>query len=226
MPEFDLDNFKETWQKQTVEPKYDSSEILQMLNRKSRNYVKYILWISIVEFLLILMVSVYYIYEGHEGENFLNILERLGISKTPGLEHSLDLFYSVMKIISIIITAYFVVRFFISYKKIKVESNLKVLILQIMKFKNTVNIFIVTNILLLVLITVFLTFFMFAVLSRQNIHLDSATLIGFITGLLVSLVLSIALIWLYYRIVYGIIMRRLGKNLSQLKEIEKQQEEA
>ena len=27
MPEFDLDSFKETWQQQPVQPKYDSSDI-------------------------------------------------------------------------------------------------------------------------------------------------------------------------------------------------------
>ena len=42
MPEFDLDSLKKTWQEQPVQPKYDDKEILQMLNRKSRNYIKYI----------------------------------------------------------------------------------------------------------------------------------------------------------------------------------------
>lgn len=51
MPEFDLDNFKKTWQEQPVQEKYDNTEILQMLNKKSRNYVKYIFWISVVELL-------------------------------------------------------------------------------------------------------------------------------------------------------------------------------
>ncbi len=220
MPEFDIDNFKETWQKQKVEPKYDSEEILKMLNKKSRNYVKYIFWISVVEFFLILCVSGYYIYKGDEGTEFLHILERLGISKTPELEDSLNLFYTIIKVISIAITAYFTVRFFISYRKIKVESNLKILILQIIRFKNTVNFFILTNIFLLIIITIFLTFFMFHILSDQHIELQQSTMIGFIVGLVVSLVFSVMLIWLYYRIVYGIIIKRLSRNLAQLKEID------
>ncbi len=220
MPEFDIDNFKETWQKQNVKPKYDSTEILQMLNKKSRNYVKYILWISIVEFLLVLSISVYYLFKGDEGAELLHIVERMGITKTPALEKSLDLFYTIMRIVSFSITGYFIVRFFISYKKIKVECNLKNLILQIIRFKNTVNLFIITNILMLVLITAFLSFFMFRIISDQNVELQQSTFIGFVVGLVVSLAFSIFLIWIYYRIVYGIIMKRLGKNLAQLKEID------
>ncbi|MGZ5265037.1 MAG: beta-carotene 15,15'-monooxygenase, partial [Kaistella sp.] len=60
MPEFDLDNFKKTWQEQEVQPKYNSTEIEAMLNKSSRNYVKYILWISIAEFLIILGMNFYY----------------------------------------------------------------------------------------------------------------------------------------------------------------------
>ena len=64
MPEFDLDSFKETWQQQPVQPKYDTSEIESMLNKSSRNYVKYILWISLVEFILILGANLYYTFLG------------------------------------------------------------------------------------------------------------------------------------------------------------------
>jgi hypothetical protein len=58
------------------------------------------------------------------------------------------------------------------------------------------------------------------VLQAQNIHLNQATLIGFITGIVISIGLGVLLIWLYYRIVYGIIMSRLSRNLEQLQDIE------
>ncbi len=221
MPEFDIDNFKKTWQQQNVKPKYDSSEILQMLNRKSRNYVKYILWISIAEFLLILGVSFYYFYKGDEGNSFVHILEKMNIKVTPEILHTLDVFYLVMKIFSIAITLFFVLRFYMNYKRINVEANLKKFILQIIEFKKTVNLFILINILFLVGTTLILTFFMFRTLSLQNVEMGHSAMIGFVVGIIVSLLISVSLIWLYYRLIYGIIMRRLGKNLSQLKEIEK-----
>ncbi|MGZ5273626.1 MAG: beta-carotene 15,15'-monooxygenase, partial [Kaistella sp.] len=98
------------------------------------------------------------------------------------------------------------------------------LILQIIRFKKTVNLFILANILLLIVFTGVLTVFTFSVLSQQNIHLNHPTLIGFLLGLTVMTVLSILLIWVYYRVVYGIILKRLGKNLSELQKIDSQQE--
>ena len=63
MPEFDLDSFKKTWQEQPVQKKYDDNEILKMLNRKSRNYVKYIFWISVAEFLLFSVMGIFYFFQ-------------------------------------------------------------------------------------------------------------------------------------------------------------------
>ncbi|MDR2206381.1 MAG: beta-carotene 15,15'-monooxygenase [Flavobacteriaceae bacterium] len=220
MPEFELDNFKKTWQQQDFEPKYNNSEILEMLNKKSRNYVKYILWISIAEFLFFTGITVYYLINGDEENSFMRILERLGVSENVKLAESLNHIYDGLKALSLLITAFFVVKFYQNYKKIRIESNLKKFILQIIRFRKTVNIFILTNITLLIISILILTFFIFNTLSNQNIHLEEDTFIAFITGLIIGCVFSIGLIWFYYRIVYGIIMKKLGKNLKQLEEIE------
>ena len=36
--------------------------------------------------------------------------------------------------------------------------------------------------------------------------------------------ISVVLIWVYYRLVYGIILKRLGKNLEELQRIDEQQQ--
>ena len=224
MPDFDLDNLKKTWQQQDITPKYDNAEILKMLNHKSRNYVKYILWISIAEFLLILAVSGYYMIFGEENNSFVHLLRKMNVDVTDEVMLHLNNVYSVMKTLSVALTLFFVVKFYLNYKKINVESNLKNFIVQIIKFKKTVNAFILINILFVVMTTLILTYFMFRTLSLQNIKMDHSTFVGFVIGLIVSLAFSVFLIWVYYRLVYGIIMRRLGKNLQQLKEIEQAEE--
>ena len=92
MPEFDLDSFKKTWQEQPVQPKYDNDEILQMLNKKSRNYVKYILWISIIEFLLFSAFGLFYIIQNKESNTFLASLQKLGVEKNEQLQ---DIFNNI-----------------------------------------------------------------------------------------------------------------------------------
>jgi len=223
MPEFDLDNLKKTWQEHTVEPKYSNTEIEAMLNKSSRNYVKYILWISIAEFLVILCLNIYYTFSSDDAGSFIKMLEKLGVHNTLKLQADFAHLYFVLKIISLLVTAFFVIRFYQNYRKIHVESNLKKLILQIIRFKKTVNLFILINILLLLAFTAVLTVFSFIALAQQSIHLNHPTLIGFIVGLVVMTLISVLLIWVYYRIVYGIILKRLGKNLTELQRIDNQE---
>lgn len=223
MPDFDLDSFKKTWQEQPVQPKYDSTEILQMLNRKSRNYVKYIFWISVAEFLFFSVLGLFYFFQDEESDSFRKILEKLGAQKAPEIETNFDHAYLAIKILSLLITAYFVLKFYQNYRKIKIEENLKGLIIRIIKFKKTVNAFILISIALLIAFTFVFTAFIFYILNSQNVKPDNSNLIIVIIGIIVSTVLCVLLIWLYYRLVYGIIIRKLDRNLKQLKDIESQE---
>lgn len=223
MPEFDLDSFKKTWQEQPVQEKYNNNEILQMLNKKSRNYVKYIFWISVFEFLFFTLIGLFYIIQGKESNSFINILTKLGVQRTSELENTFDNIYLVLKVLSLAITAYFVFKFYQNYKVIKIEENLKRFILKIIKFKKTVNAFILINIALLITFTSIFTIFVFYILNTQNVEITNSTLIGFIAGIIISTAFTVIMVWLYYRVVYGIIIKKLDKNLTQLKEIDSQE---
>ncbi|MFC0428890.1 beta-carotene 15,15'-monooxygenase [Chryseobacterium scophthalmum] len=223
MPEFDLDSFKKTWQEQPVKQKYDNNEILKMLNNKSRNYMKYIFWISVVEFLLFSVLGVFYLIQNNESDSFLSILEKMGVHRDSQLITKLDNIYLIVKILSLVVTGFFVFKFYQNYRKIRVEEDLKLFIIRIITFKRTVNAFILTNIGLLLILISALIGFTFYILNVQNIEINSSTFTGFIVGIIVSTILCVILIWVYYRLVYGIIMSRLDKNLNQLKEIESQE---
>ena len=115
MPEFNIDQFKKTWQEQAIQPKYNSDEIRLMLNKSSRNYVKYILGISIAEFLVILGMNFYYIFLGDDTNSYLNILEKLGVKNNADLIADLSHLYFVLKVISLILTGFFVFKFYKNY---------------------------------------------------------------------------------------------------------------
>lgn len=171
MPEFDLDSLKKTWQEQPVQPKYDNREILQMLNRKSRNYVKYIFWISVVEFLFFSVLGLFYLFPEEESDSFRKMLERLGAQEAPEIENNFGYAYLTIKVLSLLITAYFVLKFYQNYRKIKIEENLKGLITRIIKFKTTVNAFILISIVLLLIFTFVLISFIFYILNSQTTSL-------------------------------------------------------
>lgn len=221
--DFYIDDFKKSWQEQKPEV-YQSSEIEAMLNKKSRNYVKYILWISVAEFLFFAAVNIFTVFGTKNDSSFMDLLQKLGVNVTNNIEEDFQHLYLLLKIFSLAITAFFIILFYKNYKQIDIENNLKKFILQIIRFKKTVNLFIITNIAVLVVFTAVLTNFTMNVLRFQNVYLNNSTLAGFTIGILVSLSIGILLILLYYRIVYGIIMRRLDKKLKQLQQIEQENE--
>lgn len=222
--DFDIDSLKKTWQDQTISDGYNQDEIEVMLNRKSRNYVKYILWISVAEFVIFGLINFIALFSTDFHTDFTNILNRLQIKNQSQVEFSLDRIYNWMKILSLVITGVFVVIFYRNYKKITIESNLKKFIIHILDFKKAVNLFIFSNVILLLLFIGSFTSFIIFTIRKQNIEIDNPTFWGLITGVVFSLLICIIIILLYYRIAYGIILKRLSKNLKQLKKIDSEKE--
>ena len=155
--DFNIDQFKKSWQEQPVSDVYNTSEIEGMLNKKSTNYVKYIFWISLAEFLFFAIVGICTIFSTQRSNSFTNILEKLGVQMNDDVEMNFEHLYFTLKVFSLLITAIFVFLFYRNYLKIKVECNLKNFILQIIKFKRTVNLFIFTNIGLLIVFSGIIT---------------------------------------------------------------------
>ncbi|HBR11969.1 MAG TPA: beta-carotene 15,15'-monooxygenase [Chryseobacterium sp.] len=220
--DFDIDSFKKSWQDQTIADGYNQEDIEKMLNKKSRNYVKYILWISIAEFFVFGMINFITLFSSNFHTDFTSILNRLQIRNQSQVEFSLDRIYNWMKVASLVITGIFVIIFYINYKRINVEANLKKFITHIIAFKKTVNLFIISNIVLLLLVIGCFTTFIIYTMRLQKIHIDNPTFWGLISGVTVSLLICIILILLYYKIAYGIILKRLSKNLNQLEAIDSQ----
>lgn len=216
MPDFDIDSLKQQWQAQKISNPYSHSEILNLLNKKSRNYVKYILWVSVIEFLIIL--GSHLLVDKHH--SFFKIMENLDITVTDTLIQQYNAIYITMQVVSLLVTGFFIFKFYFGYKSIKIEENLKQFILKIIYFRKTVNLFIFINIVLFIIYVITLVGFVIGYSSFQNIEIESALALRFIVALSIGIGLCIALALIYYRIVYGILVKRLGKNLKQLQEMD------
>lgn len=216
MPDFDIDSLKQQWQAQKISNPYSHSEILNLLNKKSRNYVKYILWVSVIEFLIIL--GSHLLVDKHH--SFFKIMENLDITVTDTLIQQYNAIYITMQVVSLLVTGFFIFKFYFGYKGIKIEENLKQFILKIIYFRKTVNLFIFINIVLFIIYVITLVGFVIGYSSFQNIEIESARALRFIVALSIGIGLCITLALIYYRIVYGILVKRLGKNLKQLQEMD------
>lgn len=225
MAEFDIDQLKKTWQEQDKEQLYNKNEILEMLNQKSRNYVKYILWISMAEFLVFGILTLAYSIYGNETNSLLNLLTKIGLNPTQTIKADIAHINFIIKIISLLVTGIFVLIFYKNYSRINIEANLKQFILQIFRFKKTVRYFILTNVLLLVAFNLIIASIVYTYIQQQDLQLQVYNWWILVLTTVFTCIISIALIFIYYKILYGIILKKLSKNLKQLQEIEKENSE-
>ena len=200
----ELDLLKKHWNANHNFPKISKDEIRQMIHKKSSSIVMWIFIISVIEFLLLNIAGFFLFTEDSELK-----------------ENNSPLFLFIVNNIdylSGIISLVFIILFYTKYRKICVADNTKKLMKQILQTKKTVNYYIAINISLIVILSIF------AIISILSMDTDPShgwKFYAFITSLFTLVfVIFFGIIWLYYRVVYGILIKRLMKNYSELEKIE------
>ena len=210
----DLDKLKRDWQRsEEWFPKFSEKDLYGMLHKNSSSVVKWILIISILEFAFWV------------GTSFL--MRDNGANKQ--LEQ-LDIEYltTPMTIIGYAIIIYFFVRFYINYRKITATDNVKKLMATILNTRKTVMTYIFVNIawVFISCIVIFTIYFYKDATFNEALHQSEAkgnemTFYLIYFGLtLASLVVLIGLVWGFYKLIYGLLLRRLHKNYNELKKID------
>jgi len=210
----ELDKLKNHWkQNEPSFPQVSEKEIYGMLHKKSSSIVKWILVISILEFLL--QVSLTVLLKDNTTTQSFN---------TP----SIDYLTLPMTLIGYGIILYFVYVFYIRYKKITVTDNVKNLMQSILKTRKAVSTYIYVNLAYVVVSAIIIVFVMFKTDSRvlEAVHKSQEhgnALAFYLTAFLFIFVLVgifILLVWLFYRLIYGFLLRRLHKNYEELKKLD------
>ncbi|WP_286443449.1 MULTISPECIES: hypothetical protein [unclassified Myroides] len=179
-------------------------EIRGMIHKKSSSIVMWIFIISVIEFLALNLASLFLFNEDSE----------LKGKSSPVFEFIVNNIDYLSGLISLI----FIVLFYIKYRKICVADNTKKLMKQILQTKKMVNYYIAINISIISILTLYAAI---SVLSGDNDPTHGWKYYLFIIGIFLLLFLIFfGIIWLYYRVVYGILIKRLMKNYQELEKIE------
>lgn len=208
----ELDLLKKDWKKsENSFQQVSENDIYKMIHKNSSSVVKWIMIIGIAEFLFWILVNL--------------------ISNSDEYFKKLDagnvIFY--MKIFSYVnfaIILFFIYLFYKNFKIISTTDSTKVLMKNILKTRKTVNTYVWYN-----LIIVFLSFVTGILLAyfcnpeiapmRDKIeHGGTALAVGFIGGSIVVLGVLTTIVWLFYKLLYGFLMRKLYKNYEELKKID------
>lgn len=207
----ELDLLKKDWQRNkdsfaTVSEK----EIYNMIHRRSSSIVKWILIISILEVLLWTAINVcfnnddYFTKMNHEEIiTYLNIFSYFS--------------YGVMLV--------FIYFFYKNYVKISTTVSTKQLMKDILKTRKTVQYYVYFNLSMIVLslIVAFIIAFSYdpdTVALTSKLAEDSKALALAIVGIAMTFVVIIGAFWLFYRLLYGILLRKLYANFKELKKID------
>lgn len=210
----ELDLLKKDWKKQDAKfQQYSESDLYQMIRKKSTSIVKWIFIISVLELLFWIGMSIY-------------MKNTSLIEEFKAFDQFNYLMYS--EILSYTIIVFFVYLFYKNYRKINTVTSVKELISSILKTRKTVQNYVKT-IIVFTLISTFVVLFIQLNFDEKLIELgqkmeesgaNTLFYIIYIGTTLIFIALMIVLIWLFYKIIYGILLKRLSKNYDELKKID------
>ncbi len=200
----DLAQYKKAWENQPEEQnKVSAAEIYKMTQSKSTSIVKWIFIIGILEFVILnSMVFFVDIEEAHQE------YEKIGLKN----------FIIFSEISAYIVGLVFLVMFYLNYRSINTVDSTKLLMKKILRTRKTVKLYVLVNLTyMFIIITV--VAISFVTTNTQDIPQDR---IGLVIGFfIVAGLIVLTLLWLFYQLLYGILLKRLRVNYKELNKLEK-----
>jgi Na+/H+ antiporter NhaC len=214
----ELDLLKKDWQKNKDSFEQVSEiEIYKMIHKKSSSIVKWILIISIIEFSLGIILNILLSFTKVEEKN-TEFIKSIGVYN----------YYQAFTIILYVVIIYFILQFYFMYRNVAATDSTKLLMKNILKARKTVQNYILFNLVTFAVFFIAISAFGFkSILIQKSIehngHLtgisSSVYIISFLVIIVVTAIITTA-IWLFYRLLYGILLRRLHTNYKELKKID------
>ena len=207
----ELDLLKKDWQKSDNSfVQVSETEIYKMIHEKSSSIVKWILIFSVLEVLLWTFLGL-----------FSNVNDYL--KEINHLE--LILYFDIFNYLNYVVIIVFIYLFYKNYVLISTTTSTKKLMQDILKTRMTVQFYVWYN-LGMVVVSCIIAFTIAFVYNpeletiKEKIASNNIAMLITIGLLLLIFILFIGLFWLFYRLVYGILLRRLLTNYKELKKID------
>lgn len=208
-----LDLLKKDWDKERNFPKVTENEVYKMIHKKSSSIVKWIFIISVLEISLWIGLSI--LLSDEKQKEILT-------------SYHLDVIMTVYSFIHWGIVVFFIYLFYKNFKNISATSPAKTLMKSIINVRKIVKYYVGYNIIGTFIVMVFVWIYMFRYDTRiasiieksTNENTELGIWVGMIVSLLVVGAVTMLLLWCFYSLIYGILLKRLNKNYSELKKIE------
>jgi magnesium-transporting ATPase (P-type) len=214
----ELDLLKKDWEKNAASfEQVSENEIYKMIHKKSSSVVKWIFIISVIELGLGLVLGLMISFTKYDEKN-VELIKNLGIYG----------YYIAVSVILYAVIFFFIYKFYSMYRKIAVDDSTKQLLSTILKTRTVVKQYIAFNLTSFAVLFIVFGGFMFyegylkGVAKNGTPHPEmplNIALISMVVLVLATALLTFAL-WIVYKLIYGILLKRLQKNYEELKKID------
>ncbi|MFV8356897.1 hypothetical protein ACNQGB_12025 [Flavobacterium sp. XS1P32] len=207
----ELDLLKKDWQKSDNSfNQISETEIYKMIHKKSSSIVKWILIISILEVLLWTCLSFCF-----DSDGYLKKIEQAEIITL----------LTVLNYFNYGVVLAFIYVFYKNYIAISTTVSTKQLMHDILKTRKTVQYYVWYNLGMIVVYCVIAFTIAFVynpemIVLKDKIATNGKVMAITIVVLVMTILMFLGVFWLFYRILYGILMRRLYSNYKELKKID------
>ena len=206
----ELDLLKKNWQKDDAFEQISELEIYKMLHMKSSSIVKWIFIISILEILLWTSISVFFNTDDYlKNTKFVDYL----------------IYFQVLNFFNYGMILVFIYLFYKNYVLISTTVSTKQLMKDILKTRRTVHCYVWFNLAMATISLLFGFFIAFTsnpeVLVLSNKIATDNKVMAITIGILILIIaVFLSLFWLFYKVLYGILLKRLYRNYNELKKID------
>ena len=209
----ELDLLKQNWKKQEENfPRLSYDEIYKMIWKRSSSIVKWIFFISIAELLLSTLLNIFL-----ADANYWKEMETI---------HLKD-FTIALYGVGYLVTFYFIFRFYRNYRKISATDDAATLMKNILKTRRTVKTYIAYVLISAGLSSLIITFFSIKnhriiqeVEDSAKYTYDAWDWAKFLVAGTIILAILLLALWLFYKLIYGILLKRLKENYLELKNLD------
>lgn len=203
----ELDLLKKDWKRnENSFEQLSESSIYKMIHKKSSSIVKLILIISILEVIFWTLINVFYDSDSYlrknHGENLIG-------------------YFQFLTIFNYVVVAFFIYLFYRNYIRISIITSTKQLMKDILKTRKTVQYYVWYQLIMMSISMII--GFAIAFNINPEVHKLLENQKAFIFAIILccfALILFIVIFWLFYKLVYGILLRRLLNNYKELKKID------
>ncbi|WP_367754480.1 hypothetical protein [Flavobacterium sp. WC2430] len=207
----ELDLLKKDWKKnENSFVQISEIEIYKMIHKRSSSIVKWILIISILEVLLWTSISILF-----NTDDYFKKMDHIEL--IPFMKGITYLNYGVILV--------FIYLFYKNYIQISTTESTKQLMKTILRTRKTVQCYVWYN-LGMALISLIIGYIIALLYNPETSALmsqitNSGKVMAITIGVLVlTTVAFFSVFWLFYRLLYGILLRRLYANYKELKKID------